>query len=246
MVIKLDINDRAANAIKNGTKKVEIRANTNEIKFKTDDIIEFTSNNIGVFYVRVEEVNYYKMIEELLTLEGTRYTTSSTNDYNEAINNIYKLNNYRELIKKNGVFAIHIKYLYSENTIWEELYDRAKNIRNSREISGMINVGGVGAAILTSNHNIYVGVCIDTASSLGMCAERNAIANMITNGDSEIIKLVCIDSKDNIVYPCGACREYMMQLSKNSKNIEILKNKETNETVRLEELIPNWWGYDRV
>ena len=112
MVIKLDINDRAANAIRNGTKKVEIRANANDIKFKTDDIIEFTSNNIGVFYVRVEEVNYYKTIEELLTLEGTRYTTSSTNDYNEAINNIYKLNNYRELIKKNGVFAIHIKYLY--------------------------------------------------------------------------------------------------------------------------------------
>ena len=246
MVIKLDINDRAANAIRNGTKKVEIRSNVNDIKFKTDDIIEFTSNNIGVFYVRVEEVNYYKTIEELLTLEGTRYTTSYTNDYNEAINNIYKLNNYRELIKKNGVFAIHIKYLYSENTIWEELYDRAKNIRNSREVSGMINVGGVGAAILTNNHNIYVGVCIDTASSLGMCAERNAIANMITNGDSEIIRLVCIDSKGNIVYPCGACREYMMQLSKNSKNIEILKNKETNEIVKLEELIPNWWGYDRV
>ena len=69
---------------------------------------------------------------------------------------------------------------------------------------------------------------------------------MITNGDSEIIRLVCIDSKGNIVYPCGACREYMMQLSKNSKNIEILKNKETNEIVKLEELIPNWWGYDRV
>ena len=79
MVIKLDINDRAANAIRNGTKKVEIRSNVNDIKFRPDDIIEFTSNNIGVFYVRVEEVNYYKTIEELLTLEGTRYTTSSTN-----------------------------------------------------------------------------------------------------------------------------------------------------------------------
>lgn len=51
MVIKLDINDRAANAIRNGTKKVEIRSNVNDIKFKTDDIIEFTSNNIGVFYL---------------------------------------------------------------------------------------------------------------------------------------------------------------------------------------------------
>ena len=79
-----------------------------------------------------------------------------------------------------------------------------------------------------------------------MCAERNAIANMITNGESEIIKLVCIDSKGNVVLPCGACREYLMQLSKSSKNIEILKDKDNNETIKLEELIPNWWGYDRV
>lgn len=79
-----------------------------------------------------------------------------------------------------------------------------------------------------------------------MCAERNAIANMITSGENEIVKLVCIDSKGNVGYPCGACREYLMQLSKNSKNIEILKDVNTKETIKLEELIPNWWGYDRV
>lgn len=36
---------------------------------------------------------------------------------------------------------------------------------------------------------IYTGVCIDTACTLGMCAERNAIANMITNGEGKIVKL---------------------------------------------------------
>lgn len=110
----------------------------------------------------------------------------------------------------------------------------------------MISAGGVGAAILTKNHNIYIGVCIDTASTLGMCGERNAIANMITNGENEIVKLVCVDSKGNVGLPCGACREYMMQLSKKSKNIEILKDINTKETVKLEELIPEWWGMTRV
>ena len=95
------------------------------------------------------------------------------------------------------------------------------------------------------NDNIYTGVCIDTASTLGMCGERNAIANMITNGENEIIKLVCVDSKGNVGSPCGACREYMMQLSKNSKDIEILKDIDTKEIVRLEELIPDWWGKER-
>ena len=40
--------------------------------------------------------------------------------------------------------------------------------------------------------NIYVGVCIDTVCSLGMCAERNALANMITNGENSICKVLAI------------------------------------------------------
>lgn len=246
MIIKLNINDRAALAMKNGTKKIEIRAGVNYDKLNYGDIIEFSSNNLGKFYVKVEGINHYNTLDELFTLEGTRYTVSSTNDKKEAILNVEKIGDYKNIIKENGVYAVHIKYLYSENTVWEELYDKAKNIRDDREVSGMISAGCVGAAILTKGHNIYTGVCIDTASSLGMCAERNAIANMITNGENEIVKLVCIDSKGNIGFPCGACREYLMQLSKNSKNIEILKDKDNNETIKLEELIPNWWGYDRV
>lgn len=251
MTMKLNINDRAALAIKNGSKKVEIRANKKDLgkdygTLKTNDIIEFNSNNLDVFYVKVKEVNYYNSLEELFTMEGTRYTTSSTNDYNEAINNVNKLDGYKEAIRKNGVYAIHIEYLYSVNTVWEELIEKANKVRNKREVSGMVSAGQVSAAILTKDHNIYTGVCIDTASSLGMCAERNAIANMITNGENEIIKLVCIDSKGNVGYPCGICREYLMQLSKSSKDIEILKNIETHEIIKLEELIPNWWGYDRL
>ena len=251
MTMKLNINDSAALAIKNGSKKVEIRANKKDSgkdygTLKTNDIIEFNSNNLGVFYVKVKEVNYYNSLEELFTMEGTRYTTSSTNDYNEAINNVNKLDGYKEAIRKNGVYAIHIEYLYSVNTVWEELIEKANKVRNKREVSGMVSAGQVSATILTKDHNIYTGVCIDTASSLGMCAERNAIANMITNGENEIIKLVCIDSKGNVGYPCGICREYLMQLSKSSKDIEILKNIDTHEIIKLEELIPNWWGYDRL
>jgi cytidine deaminase len=248
MKIKLDINDRAALAIKNNEKRVEIRANTNYdySKLNKNDVIEFNSSNLGIFYVKVKEVNRYNSLDELFTLEGTRYVTSSTNDKSEAIKNVEKLNGYKEEIEKSGVYAIHIEYLYSENTVWDELYEKVNNVRNSREVSGMINAGGVGASILTENHNIYTGVCIDTASTLGMCAERNAIANMITNGENKIIKLVCVDSKGNVGSPCGACREYLMQLDKNSKNIEILKNEKTKEIVRLEELIPDWWGYNRV
>ena len=129
--------------------------------------------------------------------------------------------------------------------IWDELYTKAKEKLNPRTISPFIEAGGVAAAILTDQGNIYTGVCIDTASTLGMCAERNAIANMITNGESRIVKLVCVTRDGNVEMPCGACREYLMQLDKNSKDIEILDNLATKEVVRLEELVPKWWGYER-
>jgi len=124
---------------------------------------------------------------------------------------------------------------------FKELYEIAKSKINPRKISPLIEAGEVAAAILTDSGNVYTGVCIDTACTLGMCAERNAIANMITNGESKIVKLVCVtDGKAGM--PCGACREYLMQLDKDSGNIEILVNIATMETVRLKDMIPMWWG----
>ena len=123
-------------------------------------------------------------------------------------------------------------------SIWNELYNAAIRVQNDRTISPFIDAGGVAAAILTKSGNIYVGVCIDTASTLGMCAERNAIANMITNGESKIDKVLAVMRDGKVGSPCGACREYMMQLDKNSGEIEVLLDLETEKTVRLKELIP--------
>ena len=62
-------------------------------------------------------------------------------------------------------------YMVSKNMekdIWKILYDKAREVQNAREVSPFIEAGGVAAAILTKSGNIYAGVCIDTASTLGM------------------------------------------------------------------------------
>ena len=128
---------------------------------------------------------------------------------------------------------------------WEKLYSEAKKVQNNRVISPFVDAGGGSAALLTKNGNIYTGVCIDTACSLGMCAERNAIASMITNGESKIKKIVAIMSNGEIGLPCGACRELMMQLDKDSGDIEILLDLEKNKTIFLKDLLPNWWGQNK-
>lgn len=131
-------------------------------------------------------------------------------------------------------------------TIWHELFDTAKEKLNPRVLSPFVDAGGVAAAILTDRGNVYTGVCIDTCSGLGMCAERNAIANMITNGESRIVKLVCVMSDGRVGSPCGACREMMMQLHPYSPEIEILTDLETLTTVKLGDLVPDWWGNERM
>lgn len=128
---------------------------------------------------------------------------------------------------------------------WERLYEAARRVQRPRVISPFIEAGGVAAALLTKGGNIYVGVCIDTSCTLGMCAERNAVANMITNGEHEIEKLVAVMPDGSVGSPCGACREYLMQLSPDSGEIEILTDLKEHRTVRLKELVPDWWGYSR-
>lgn len=85
--------------------------------------------------------------------------------------------------------------------IWNETYAKAKSVQNSRDINGYISAGGVAAAVLSASGKIYTGVCIDTCSTLGICAERNAIFNMITNGDDIIRRVIAIMPDGKTVAP---------------------------------------------
>ena len=126
--------------------------------------------------------------------------------------------------------------------IWKEMFQAAKAVQNGRKISDYVDAGGVAAAILSSSGKIYTGVCVDTCSTLGICAERNAIFNMITNGEQEIKKVLAIMPDGKSGAPCGACRELMVQLMPDSyQEIEVLMDFETEEIVTLGELTPKWW-----
>lgn len=125
---------------------------------------------------------------------------------------------------------------------WKELYEAAKAVLAPRNVSDIMEAGGVAAAIEAGSGKIYVGVCVDTACTLGVCAERNAIFNMITNGESVIKKVIAIDSDGKAIPPCGACRELMSQIMpKDYKNIEIMLDYHNNRVVTLGELTPEWW-----
>ncbi len=126
--------------------------------------------------------------------------------------------------------------------IWKDLYAAARAVLNPRKVSEMMEAGGVAAAIEAESGKIYVGVCVDTACTLGICAERNAIFNMITNGESGLRRVLAINSKGKALPPCGACRELMTQLMPQDYcGVEVMLDYEKERIVTLGELTPEWW-----
>ena len=122
------------------------------------------------------------------------------------------------------------------------MYKAAKTVQGERVISRFVTCGEVAAAILSRSGKIYTGVCIDTCSTLGICAERNAIFNMITNGEQEIDKVIAILPDGSTGAPCGACRELMVQLMPDAyKEIEIMLDYSTGRTIKLGDITLEWW-----
>lgn len=122
---------------------------------------------------------------------------------------------------------------------FNELYSRAKSVINPQRLSEYAESGGVGAAILSETGNIYTGVCIDTASSMGFCAEHAAAAAMISAGESKVKKMLALDSDGRIMPPCGRCREFISQLHEENGQAEVKISED--QIFTLAALLPHDW-----
>ena len=78
----------------------------------------------------------------------------------------------------------------------------------------------VGAALLTDDGRVYTGVNVENASyGLTVCAERNAIGRMVTDGAQCIVAIaVCTD---NGVTPCGACRQVLSEFVDHESDVPV-------------------------
>lgn len=100
--------------------------------------------------------------------------------------------------------------------------------------------GDVGAALISGTGKVFAGVCVDTAS-WGLCAERSAIAAMITAGEYKIKKIVAVwrgpeDGRLYVLPPCGHCREFIRAIDNDNLDTEVLLGSSTS--VKVKELIP--------
>ena len=106
--------------------------------------------------------------------------------------------------------------------------------------------GDVGAALVTQDGNVYAGVCIDTGSGTGFCAEAAAIGAMVTAREYRIARIVAVWRDDDGVWvvlpPCGRCREFIRQIDWANIDTEVILGR--GRTALLRELLPahEWPG----
>ena len=123
---------------------------------------------------------------------------------------------------------------------WQTLYDQAVATCQPRDVSESIYAGSVAATLVSARGNVYRGISIDTACSMGYCAERNALGSLLTAGESTVTRLVAVQGT-KILLPCGVCREFLMQLGPANRELEILVTLKPLKTVKLKELLPHFW-----
>jgi cytidine deaminase len=102
----------------------------------------------------------------------------------------------------------------------------------------------VGACILTTNGQLFVGCNYENASySITNCAEASAIGNMISAGEKSIQEIVIIGGSDVPCTPCGACRQNIREFATPETIVHMFnKNGDKHLTMKLEELLPNSFG----
>ncbi|MBO1263862.1 cytidine deaminase [Proteiniclasticum sp. SCR006] len=98
----------------------------------------------------------------------------------------------------------------------------------------------VGSAVLMEDGSIFSGCNIENASyGATNCAERTAIFNAVSHGHTKIKALAVVGDPHNFTFPCGICRQVMVEFAEN-KNIPIIiiKNKDEYVVETMEDILP--------
>lgn len=117
-----------------------------------------------------------------------------------------------------------------------------------REASGVLHrhhvgdrvFGDVACALVTDRGDHFTGVCIDTGSGTGFCAEAAAVAAMVTARQYRIQKIVAVWRSEaqvlHVLPPCGRCREFLRQVD--PANLETLVVLGRDRRRALRDLLP--------
>jgi cytidine deaminase len=99
-----------------------------------------------------------------------------------------------------------------------------------------VRAGDVAAALVTATGRVHTGVCLDTACSLGFCAEHAAVAEMLKTREAAVAMIVAVNDRGEVLAPCGRCRELLWQLHPGNADTRVVLA--ADRVCRLADLLP--------
>lgn len=106
----------------------------------------------------------------------------------------------------------------------------------------------VGAALLTKDGKVYRGCNIENvAFTPTNCAERTAFFKAISEGGKEFEAIAVTGDADDYLYPCGVCRQVMVEFCDLQEFKVIVANTEEDYKVfSLGELVPGVFNAEEL
>jgi cytidine deaminase len=96
----------------------------------------------------------------------------------------------------------------------------------------------VGAAALTEDGRVVSGCNVENASyGLTLCAECSLVSQLTMTGGGRLVAFYCVDKAENVLMPCGRCRQLLFEHSAPGMVLETVSGKKT-----IEQVIPDAFG----
>lgn len=96
----------------------------------------------------------------------------------------------------------------------------------------------VGAAALVDDGRIVSGCNVENASyGIGLCAECGLVSNLSMTGGGKLIAFYCVDGAENVLMPCGRCRQLLFEHSAPGMILQTVSGLKT-----IEEVLPDAFG----
>lgn len=106
----------------------------------------------------------------------------------------------------------------------------------------------VGAALLTKKGKVYKGCNIENvAFTPTNCAERTAFFKAISEGEKDFAAIAVTGDADDYLYPCGVCRQVMVEFCDLQEFKVIVANTEEDYKIfSLGELVPGAFNAEEL
>lgn len=122
------------------------------------------------------------------------------------------------------------------NIDWEKL--RAAAIEAMNKAYVPYSNFPVGAAALTDDGRVVAGCNIENASyGVTLCAECSLVSELFRTGPGKLVAFYCVDKHNNVLMPCGRCRQLLYEHSAKGMLLQTVSGIKT-----IDEVLPDAFG----